>query len=57
MISSLFFFFQKAASILREDCAFYTGTDPTLKALNENMIIFRDPDTEDEQKVNQLIIH
>uniref|UniRef100_A0A915BF27 Thioredoxin domain-containing protein n=2 Tax=Parascaris univalens TaxID=6257 RepID=A0A915BF27_PARUN len=42
--------FNKAASILREDCAFYTGTDPTLKALSENMIIFRDPDTEDEQK-------
>ncbi|VDM41363.1 unnamed protein product [Toxocara canis] len=42
--------FNKAASILRDDCAFYTGIDSTLKALNENMIIFRDPDTQDEQK-------
>lgn len=41
--------FNKAAMILREDCAFYVGTDPALKALNQNKIIFKDPDTEDEQ--------
>lgn len=42
--------FQKAAAILREDCAFWSGTDQALSAINGNMLSFIDPDTEDEQK-------
>lgn len=42
--------FQKAAAILREDCAFWVGNDQALTAINGNMMTFIDPDTEDEQK-------
>ncbi|CAG9533743.1 unnamed protein product [Cercopithifilaria johnstoni] len=42
--------FQKVATILREDCAFWVGIDEDLKAVSRNMMHFRDPDTEDEQK-------
>ncbi|KAH7699896.1 Protein C06A6.5, partial [Aphelenchoides avenae] len=42
--------FQKAAALLREDCAFWVGTNEALKAMRENMMIFRDPGTDDEQK-------
>uniref|UniRef100_A0A0N5AHA4 Thioredoxin domain-containing protein n=1 Tax=Syphacia muris TaxID=451379 RepID=A0A0N5AHA4_9BILA len=42
--------FQKAAAILREDCSFWSGNDPSLSAINGNMLTFVDPDTEDEQK-------
>uniref|UniRef100_A0A2K6W3P1 Thioredoxin domain-containing protein n=1 Tax=Onchocerca volvulus TaxID=6282 RepID=A0A2K6W3P1_ONCVO len=42
--------FQKVATILREDCAFWVGINEDLKAVNGSMMHFRDPDTEDEQK-------
>ncbi|EJW80578.1 thioredoxin [Wuchereria bancrofti] len=42
--------FQKVATILREDCAFWVGSDENLKVVNGSMMHFRDPDTEDEQK-------
>ncbi|KAK6110752.1 Thioredoxin-like domain family protein [Brugia pahangi] len=42
--------FQKVATILREDCTFWVSNDENLKAVNESMMHFRDPDTEDEQK-------
>ncbi|VIO87029.1 Uncharacterized protein BM_BM2493 [Brugia malayi] len=42
--------FQKVATILREDCTFWVSNDENLKAVNETMMHFRDPDTEDEQK-------
>jgi endoplasmic reticulum resident protein 44 len=43
--------FQKVAALLREDCAFWVGTNEALKAMKENMLLFRDPDTQGEQKV------
>ncbi|OZC11051.1 hypothetical protein X798_01877 [Onchocerca flexuosa] len=42
--------FQKIATILREDCAFWVGINEDLKAVSGSMMHFRDPDTEDEQK-------
>ncbi|KAM3726001.1 Endoplasmic reticulum resident protein [Dirofilaria immitis] len=42
--------FQKVATILREDCAFWVGVDRNLEARDGGMMHFRDPDTEDEQK-------
>uniref|UniRef100_A0A914DZ56 Thioredoxin domain-containing protein n=1 Tax=Acrobeloides nanus TaxID=290746 RepID=A0A914DZ56_9BILA len=42
--------FQKVASLLREDCAFWVGTNEALKAMNKNMLVFRDPGTDDEQQ-------
>uniref|UniRef100_A0AC34Q5G9 Thioredoxin domain-containing protein n=1 Tax=Panagrolaimus sp. JU765 TaxID=591449 RepID=A0AC34Q5G9_9BILA len=41
--------FQKIAALLREDCVFWSGTDEALKALNGNMLIFKDPGTGDDQ--------
>ncbi|KAI6214132.1 hypothetical protein M3Y94_00232600 [Aphelenchoides besseyi] len=42
--------FQKAAALLREDCAFWTGTSEALQSVKENQLIFRDPSTNGEQK-------
>lgn len=42
--------FQKVASLLRDDCAFWVGSDAALSAMKENMMSFRDPTTQDEQK-------
>lgn len=48
--------FQKVAAILREDCAFWVSTaDEGLKAMKGNVMHFRDPDTEDVQKVGFYI--
>ncbi|KAL3079362.1 hypothetical protein niasHT_033248 [Heterodera trifolii] len=42
--------FQKIAALLRDDCAFWVGRDAALVAIKENMMLFRDPSTHDEQK-------
>ncbi|VDN20252.1 unnamed protein product [Gongylonema pulchrum] len=42
--------FQKVAAILREDCAFWVSTDSGVNSVEENVMNFRDPDTEDEQR-------
>uniref|UniRef100_A0A915ENV5 Thioredoxin domain-containing protein n=1 Tax=Ditylenchus dipsaci TaxID=166011 RepID=A0A915ENV5_9BILA len=42
--------FQKVAALLREDCAFWVGNNQALTAMKENMVLFKDPDTQDEQK-------
>uniref|UniRef100_A0A915NGG7 Thioredoxin domain-containing protein n=1 Tax=Meloidogyne floridensis TaxID=298350 RepID=A0A915NGG7_9BILA len=42
--------FQKIAALLRDDCAFWVGRDAALTAIKENMMSFRDPTTQDEQK-------
>ncbi|KAI6234601.1 Thioredoxin domain-containing protein [Aphelenchoides fujianensis] len=42
--------FQKAAALLREDCAFWTATGEALQSTHENTLIFRDPNTNGEQK-------
>lgn len=41
---------------MREDCAFWSGTDQALSAINGNMLTFIDPDTEDEQKVSSRFV-
>lgn len=41
--------FQKIAALLREDCAFWVSSS------SENMLVFKDPGTEDEQKVNKYV--
>lgn len=48
--------FQKIAALLREDCVFWLGTDEALKALNGNMLIFKDPGTGDDQTVSLFIM-
>jgi len=43
--------FQKVAALLREDCAFWVGTNEALVAMKENMLLYKDPSTEGgEQK-------
>nr|AVA09655.1 putative effector protein [Heterodera avenae] len=42
--------FQKIAALLRDDCSFWVGRDAALTAIKENMLLFRDPTTHDEQK-------
>jgi len=44
-------FLKKIAALLRDDCAFWVGRDAALTAIKENMMSFRDPTTQDEQKV------
>jgi hypothetical protein len=46
---------QKVAALLREDCIFWTGTNEALKAMKENMLLYRDPSTDGEQKVGILL--
>jgi hypothetical protein len=46
---------QKIAALLRDDCAFWVGKDAALTAMQENMISFKDPDTQDEQKVETYL--
>jgi hypothetical protein len=45
------FVLQKIAALLRDDCSFWVGRDAALSAMKENMLSFRDPTTQDEQKV------
>uniref|UniRef100_A0A915PHN3 Thioredoxin domain-containing protein n=1 Tax=Setaria digitata TaxID=48799 RepID=A0A915PHN3_9BILA len=42
--------FQKAATVLREDCSFWVGINKNLETAGGSVMHFRDPDTEDEQK-------
>lgn len=42
--------FQKIAALLRDDCAFWVGRDAALDAMKENMMSFKDPTMQDEQK-------
>lgn len=39
---------------MREDCAFWVSVDENLKTVSGSMMHFRDPDTEDEQKVDNF---
>ena len=39
---------------MRDDCAFWVGNDAALSAIKENMMSFRDPTTQDEQKVKKI---
>ncbi|KAF1562490.1 UNVERIFIED_CONTAM: Endoplasmic reticulum resident protein 44.2, partial [Eudyptes robustus] len=40
--------FQKAAALYREDCAFWSGTNEAIKAMQGNMLVFKDPSTESD---------
>lgn len=44
--------FQKIAALLREECVFWSGTDQALKAMNGNMLVFKDPATGEDQSVS-----